>query len=134
MISAGYSMLGENEIIPSKSVKIYSGILEFVIGCILVGIIVVEKAPALLALVAMLLFTYSCLHLALILRMRFYNILLASKPLLNGVYNYLAICFLIMPRFPIFLRLGIVCLGLITLSIPFYDAYRMWKSGTRLVA
>jgi len=111
VISGGYSIAGENEIIPSRNIKIYSWVLEFFIGCVLMGMILTEKSPAVLVLITIVLFVYSCLHLALILRMRFYNTLLVSMPLLSGVYNYLALCFLAIPKFPIVVRLGIIGLG-----------------------
>jgi 4-hydroxybenzoate polyprenyltransferase len=109
-------------------VKRYSAVLQIAITLLIIVLLARMQGEPLLIIFTLVLCLYSALHLRYLLSAKTFSKVRASLPLLNGYYNYLAVCLCLFPLMPNWMQAVYLLLIAGVLSIPLRLALRVYRS------
>lgn len=128
VVAAGCKVVDNDRISIPFGIWIYSGLLQ---GLIIFCFIVLMKmfgVSFFFGFLVSLLAIFSTLHLRMLLSSSSFLALRKSFPILNGFYNYLALCTILMPWMPIPLQIIYGFSIARVLFIPLHLSLRMWRN------
>ncbi len=133
VLSTGSRMLDGDTILITRTLWLYSAVLQSAICvCLLILLKLFEAAWPVSVLVCAL-SLFAALHLRLLLSLRSFRAVRRSMPLLNGYYNYAALVLIVAAHMPIGLRVICSLLVFALLIIPWRLSWRMARNRASLV-
>lgn len=129
VISAGCKMVDSDEMLIPKRLWIYCTILQMLIIIGLIFMTWLFSTSWDINILVVVLTVYSCLHLQMILSLKYFNRLRKSSPLLNGFYNYYALSLFVIGGMPFYMKILYILPILFLLVNPWYQGIRLWRNG-----
>jgi len=127
VIASGCQMVGDDGIFIPKKVWWFAFSLQFIIVLSFVILGSLYRPSTLVIISIGVLLLLSTLHLRSILAISSFKALQRSSPILNGFYNYMALCAFVFLWMPTFIKLVYVVLTTIVLLLPLRLAYHMLR-------
>lgn len=128
VIASGCRMVGDDGgvFIPKKIWR-FAFSLQFIVILCFVTLGSLYHPTRFVIILTSTLLLFSTLHLRLILSTSSFKALQRSSPILNGFYNYLALCAFVFPWMPTIMKLVYVVLTAVVLLLPLRLAYHMLR-------
>lgn len=133
VLSSGTHITSDGRFMVSTSLKSYSAVLQ---GFVMIGLLslafVLHQTWWIVAF-TLILMTYAALHLRLLLSIQTAEAIRASKPLLNGYYNFAALLLVMFHSMPFGIRLMSFLLIFNLMLTPLRLSWRLWRDRYGLI-